>query len=382
MQSSHSVLRNLTSMALTACCAIGVASSHAETYSLSDLGVIPGQKTNSVSLPAAINDKAQVAGICGPSAFRYTTAKAVMEDVSGNSANGTSRGFAINSSGQVVGDSTFDKNGTSRAAMFCNGSAIDLGALKYRPFSRANGINSFGQVVGSSSDTRDGDNSRAFIVNTASAASRSPMTDLGTLGGPYAQASAINDSGFATGNSRTSNDKSGSTHAFIWYAATRMLDLGTLDGDFSSGTSINAKGHVAGYSTINRVDERVHGFLFDGAKMLDLGSLGGASSGSDFSFALGVNVSDQVVGYSYLPSAQAPSTTAAPTGPWQVAFLYDHGVMVNLNDLIGSASGKYRLYSATAINDNGQIAAIAFDMSADAFHAVLLTPDSLRPVSR
>ena len=48
--------------------------------------------------------------------------------------------------------------------------------------------------------------------------------------------------------------------------------------------------------------------------------------------------------------------------------------MVNLNDLIGTASKNYRLDSATAINDNGQIVAVAFDKSADAFHAVLLTP--------
>ena len=36
--------------------------------------------------------------------------------------------------------------------------------------------------------------------------------------------------------------------------------------------------------------------------MLDLGSLSGASVDTDFSFALGVNADDEVVGYSYLPS--------------------------------------------------------------------------------
>ena len=107
--------------------------------------------------------------------------------------------------------------------------------------------------------------------------------------------------------------------------------------------------------------------------MLDLGSLGGASVDSDFSFALGVNSADQVVGYSYLPFEQGN----VPLGPWSVAFMYSQGPMVNLNDLIGTAAENYRLDSATAINNNGQIVAIAFNKSAGAFHAVLLTPSSL-----
>ena len=48
--------------------------------------------------------------------------------------------------------------------------------------------------------------------------------------------------------------------------------------------------------------------------------------------------------------------------------------MVNLNNLIGDAVKDYRLDSATAINDKGQIAAVAYVNSAAAFHAVLLTP--------
>ena len=63
-----------------------------------------------------------------------------------------------------------------------------------------------------------------------------------------------------------------------------------------------------------------------------------------------------------------------PDGPWPVAFIYSEGVMLDLNDLIGDAAKNYRLDSATAINDDGQIVAIAFNQFADAFHAVLLTP--------
>jgi hypothetical protein len=48
--------------------------------------------------------------------------------------------------------------------------------------------------------------------------------------------------------------------------------------------------------------------------------------------------------------------------------------MANLNDLIGEAKENYRLDTAAAINDEGQIAAIAFDKSTGDFRAVLLTP--------
>jgi probable HAF family extracellular repeat protein len=372
---SFNVLRNFTSIALTACCALGVSSARAQTYSLTDLGTLSDQK-DSVSTPAAISGQAQIAGTSGGHAFRYTGGdKIPMEDVGRNPADSISRGFGINGSGQVVGDSSFGKNETSHAAIFNNGSTTDLGTLKSGGrFSRANGINASGQVVGSSAKQRDGNDSRAFIVSMPNSGVVPRMIDIGTLSGAYAQALGINDAGFVTGNSQTiSTSASGSTHAFIWHAKTGMVDLGTLDGDFSYGTSISAKNHVAGYSTINNVDGRVHAFLHDGERMRDLGSLSGASMDGDFSFALGVNAADQVVGYSYLPLDQAPGINT-PRGPWPVAFVYSQGVMVNLNDLIGKAARDYRLDSATAINDNGQIVAIAFVTSVDTFHAVLLTP--------
>jgi probable HAF family extracellular repeat protein len=361
------------SIALAAAFAYAGSAAQAQTYSLTDLGVLPGKEA---SMPAAINEQGQVAGTSSAgtssaSAFRYTNSgKAAMEDVSGKPGS-ISRGFGINSSGQVVGDSNFGNPEVSRAALFVNGSARDLGTLKTGgPFSRATGINAAGQVVGFSSEKPDLDLGRAFIVNTAVQPGFSTrLTDLGTLGGDYAQALAINDFGFVTGNSQVGTNY-GPTHAFIWQSNTKMVDLGTIKGDFSTGTAINAKNHVVGYSTINRVDDRVHAFLYDGQKMLDLGSLGAAYAESDRSFALGVNAHDQVVGYSYLPPQ-------GPIAPRQVAFIYSQGKMLDLNELIGTAAKQYRLHSATAINDKGQIAAIAFDNSANAFRAVLLTPNRI-----
>jgi probable HAF family extracellular repeat protein len=205
------------------------------------------------------------------------------------------------------------------------------------------------------------------------------MLDIGTLGGSYAQAWAINDAGFVTGNAQQASrfisiDQPIATHAFIWGAKTGMLDLGTLAGDFSYGTFINARNHVVGYSTIDKENDRVHAFLFNGEKMQDLGSLSAGAPASDRSFALGVNDNDEVVGYTYLPASDPVVGDGPSYASRQVAFVYRNGTMVDLNNLMGDEARNYQLYSATAINNNGQIAAIAFDVRANAFRAVLLTP--------
>jgi probable HAF family extracellular repeat protein len=149
-----------------------------------------------------------------------------------------------------------------------------------------------------------------------------------------------------------------------------MVDLGVLGGVSSYGMAINNYNHVVGYSTINGNNERVHAFLYEG-KMIDLGSLGWKKTESDISVALAVNNNGQVVGYSFLP-------TVGDMPLQQVAFLWMRdgagvGKMVNLNQLL-AVKGNYLLVSATGINDNGQIAAQAYDLQSGAVRAVLLTP--------
>jgi hypothetical protein len=56
--------------------------------------------------------------------------------------------------------------------------------------------------------------------------------------------------------------------------------------------------------------------------------------------------------------------------------------MRDLNTLIGNETKRYRLYSATGINDQGQITAIALEESSEAFHAVLLTPSLDIPAAK
>lgn len=379
----------LRSLAVVACIAISASTGFAKTgYTVTELGVLPGKKE---STPAAINNQAQVVGTSSAgdastdSAFRYNgVTKAALEDLAKKFPGSVSRAFGINDSGDVVGDATFAAKGgaSQHAALFKGGSVIDLGTLKQAGnYSRANGINATGQVVGFSGTGLDSDKSRAFIWNPATG-----MIDIGNLGGGSAQAFAINDAGFVTGSSQTLgiSPQAGAIHAFLYQSAPSsaaaikaMRDLGTLGGNFSYGMSINAKNHVVGYSTL-KSDSQVHAFLHDGKTMRDLGSLWGTFADSDTnqSVALGMNSSDDVVGYSYVPVEQdVVGLTDPPVrAPQQVAFIYRQGVMINLNLLIGDAAKRYLLHSATAINDKGQIAAEAWDYSNRVFRAVLLTP--------
>jgi probable HAF family extracellular repeat protein len=72
--------------------------------------------------------------------------------------------------------------------------------------------------------------------------------------------------------------------------------------------------------------------------MTDLGDLPG---GGDFSYAQGINNAGQVVVFS-----------GAATGG---AFLWQNGVMTDLNTVSGVAGTGWSLTDATAINDAGQI---------------------------
>jgi len=390
---NHSPKRMMSgfcSTALIACFALGGSNAFAQTaYRVTDLGLLPSKEE---SVPAAINGQGLVAGTSsaetsGEAAFRYNPNNPTpMEDIGQSSRGVISRGFGINNTGMVVGDSAFIAASTAdspirHAILLNNGSRIDLGTLKKQIFSRANSINGFNQVVGFSGPALDSPKSRAFFWSKSTG-----MVDLSTLGGAYTQAFAINDSGFITGNSqlRSSATTTETVHAFlspspVGASAIGMRDLGTLGGTFSYGMAINAKNHVVGYSTVNKVDSRVHAFWFDGNGMKDLGTLAPNSTNplEDQSVALGVNSSDRVVGYTYLPAMSANTNPAIQPGTSpvrQVAFAWYQGAMTDLNKLIGTAADTYHLNSAVAINDNGQIVATALSKDTGTRRAVLLTP--------
>ena len=114
--------------------------------------------------------------------------------------------------------------------------------------------------------------------------------DLGTIGGPNSNASAVNASGQVVGYADTSD---GNLHAYSWTAVGDMVDLGTVRGfSGSAANAMNAGGQVVGFAYRSG---SYHAISWTGSGgMVDLGALGGAYSG-----AQAVNAGGQVVGAAY-----------------------------------------------------------------------------------
>ncbi|MEY2529200.1 MAG: hypothetical protein QOJ05_1290 [Verrucomicrobiota bacterium] len=330
-------------------------------YRLTDLGLPPGQQ---LFTPAAINNQGQVAGSSERYAFRYTNG--VWENLGILPGGNNSGASAINGSGQVAGNSQYTNGGAIRhATLYSGGTVTDLG---YPPlsgnYSTGTGINDSTQVVGYSGPTLSTSYTNAFIWDAVNG-----IREIGTLGGQYAKAFSINNAGSVTGTSQVPTGF-GSFHAFIWDAVNGMRDIGTIAGDTSSGNFINASGHIVGSSTINNFDNRSHAFLYDGA-MHDLGSLGPDAFESDRSSAVGINVHDEIVGSTYRPYTGGAL--------YQAAFVYRGGTMFDLETVVDSSGQAYRLYSAVAINDAGQILVQAIHVPTNQSRAVILTPATSGP---
>ncbi len=342
------------------------ATAGAQTYRLIDLGVPPGQQ---VIAAAAMNNSDHVAASSENFAFRF--AGGTWQNL-GTLPGGTlSSAAAINSLGQVAGSSQFTGSGSlQHAAILDSNMVTDLGTLPdYGNDSRARGINTARQVVGRVGTSGGSTSSRAFIWDEANG------MRLITPG--LAQANSINDAGQVTGNFAPPGVGTGVRHAFLWTEAGGVQDLGTLvpsDGNpfhetSSEGVFVNANGHVAGNSAINYFDNRQHAVLYDGTALRDLGSLGPDAFESDRSTAFGVNNRDEVVGSSYRPFDGGAL--------YQVAFIYRHGAMYDLERLLDASGSDYRLYSAVAINDYGHILVDAIKRSTGERRAVILQPNPI-----
>jgi probable HAF family extracellular repeat protein len=146
------------------------------------------------------------------------------------------------------------------------------------------------------------------------ATTRYSISDLGTLGGTFSRANAINSLDQIVGGSlNTTPDPTipGSTEvrAFLW-SRGRMTDLGTfggpdanqINGNRTGATSINDQDQIVGGATYNAkvdlacnsdaepYDEACnHAFLWARGKMTFLGTLGGVTTPHDsFSVANGI----------------------------------------------------------------------------------------------
>lgn len=167
---------------------------------------------------------------------RYTVTD--LGSLPGGAVFGWTFARSINDQGDIVG-------GASNAA----GNVVPFfrpagGAMTALPMpsgylgGEATDINNHGVIVGSTGGT----STEATLWSTGSPRS---VFRLGTLGGPFSNARALNESAQVVGQARTA---SGALHAFIWDAARSpgLQDLGTLGSSESDAVDINNAGVVTG----------------------------------------------------------------------------------------------------------------------------------------
>lgn len=257
-------------------------------------------------------------------AFRFTdTASPKMEDL-GTLGGDWSAGYAINNSGQVVGESEVGLN-----------MAPPLG-----PFGGFSPVHAFRYTDGVG------------------------MEDLGALDdqGFSSVAYAVNEAGHVAGLSEVAL---GGAHAFLYTDGAGMQDLGTLpSGGFSAAHGMNdlSPVHVVGESEVVEGESSTNlAVRWRGGTIIRLGALIGdlASSAAD------VNNSGTVVGTSFGGPREGPVISGG-VALTSRAFIWrdkngnnesDPGELQDLNTLI--PSGGWSLLTATAINDAGQIVGVA-----------------------
>jgi probable HAF family extracellular repeat protein len=175
-------------------------------------------------------------------------------------------------------------------------------------------------------------------IATLIAAPMFTVTDLGSLAGPdgFSVAAAVNNLGQVTGFSAVGAEM----HAFFWDGA-QMVDLGTLGGALSFGYGLNNLGHVTGDSDALNGD--ILAYIWDGTSMQSIGTLGGV-----YSSGVGINDSGHATGESDLGDTIDSGTGDTIPGETH-AYLWNGTTMQDLGTLGGSYSHGH------AINAGGWV---------------------------
>ena len=338
-----------------------------------NLGLLPG---GCFSLPNSINGKGMIVGsgdigvldpIWGPvirADFRYKGQVIDLGTFGGNNSLANN----VNSRGQVVGGAEntdpdpWDFGGIVglpsptawHGFAWQDGVLLDLGTLG-GPDSFAGVINENGQIAGFS--FTNSIPSPVFGIPTADPFlwDRGSMNDLGTLGGTFGLATALNNRGQVVGFSDVAGDLA--NHAFIWERNV-LTDIGTLGGDNSTANWINEGGQVAGISDL--ADGTHHAFVWKDGNFTDLGTIDGdPCSNTEY-----INNRGQVIG-----------TSTDCHGTILHIFLWENGSMIDLSSQVLPGSG-FVLLEPVVINEAGEIVVFGILSNGDN-HAVLLKPCSV-----
>jgi probable HAF family extracellular repeat protein len=282
--------------------------------------------------PAALNDAGQIVGTYGGAAAILSGGTIT----SLGSILPNSWGYAINDHGDIAG-----VQADGGAFAWIGGTVVPVGAglpANMYPYSYATAINDAGMVAANAHPFA-GEAQRGFLYDSGG------IHMIGTFGGEWSHAAAINASGAVTGTATlvpTETPTDPDRHAYLYQGGT-MQDLGTLGGLRSEAYDINDAGLVVGWSeTGNDPDHPMPSrpFVYRDGHLVDLGSLGG-----DWGYARALNNAGVIVGASDL---------VTDVGWGYHGFIYLDGHMVDLNTLVTGANG-WEIIDATGINDASQI---------------------------
>lgn len=326
---------NTKALSAMALLAMSVVASAQVTYTIQTIGPveIPGFPLVEVTRAKAINSSGQVAGesvsydengeFAQSRGVRWQNGVSTSLDVLGSSEN--SNVTDINDSGVVVGYSF------GQATYWSGTTANSLGLLDGGTYSLAWGINNSGQVIGSADDSNGQE--RMVIFDIAGGA----PTILTIPTSNYNIGWAIGNGGHVVGE--WSPNASGINYqAFVAQGST-ITNLGYLAGGTrSTAQAVNCFGVAVGYGN-SSVGER--GWISTSSGLQSLGVLSGFTS----SRAWGINDSGHVVG-------------TLGGGSIQRAFLHDGATMVDLNTLLDPSVSGWELLEAYDINEAGQIVGV------------------------
>lgn len=328
------------------------------------------------SSAASVNDRGWVigasqTGILDPNGFPQFHATLWTEsriiDLGVVPGGSDSLGVSINEAGQAVGISDngvadpFSLFGVNQVRTFLweDGQLQDIGTLGGPDAQAGPGCNNqrAGVIVGASY-TSFTPNPQTEIPTLAPFLwENGKMTNLGTLGGSAGIGVCSNNRLQVIGRSSLSGHPAACStgepgcHAFLWQRGT-MHDLGTLGGDNSEPIWINDAGEIAGSADLPG-DGIHHAVRWKDGQITDIGTVGGDAC----SRGKAINAKGQIVGGS------------SDCNDFLHAFLWDEsGPMIDLNTVIPAGSGLQLTY-AFNINDRGEILA-----KSDLGHIVLLIP--------
>lgn len=259
---------------------------------LTDIGTLGGRDSGA----NAINDLGQVVGSASDSSGGYHAFLYSGGSMSALSGGNAMQANGINNSGTIVGSMfvTTADGSYMHAYSLSGGTLTDLGTLSYGDSSRAFAVNNHGDVVGAAANMFNG---VPNLPEDPFIFSGGVMTGLGNLGGPWNGATSINDHGQVVGffglNSLPGDPSElYPTTAFLYANGTMTVFGGTAPAWSSMAYDINNLGQVVGaFRPTPGID---HAFLYENGEMIDLNTLIDPASGWTISGAAAINDMQQI----------------------------------------------------------------------------------------